>query len=178
MAAVAIIGLPTLVSTLPRIGALLNSLGLIIGVGLLCFSLIWLAAGIGFLRGRSWGRTLGMIFSAISILGAVGALASGLVTGGIGAITFWGYMIYYLNRTHVKTFFGKGASGLSPSLHLPYSVITPVSPQLNLAPQTGNGPSHPSTAGSQSSKSTISCPNCGSRLTMGSPKCLTCGTSL
>jgi hypothetical protein len=85
IASVVIIGLPVLVSTLPRIGALLTSLGLIIGIGLLCFSLIWLATGIGFLLGRSWARTLGIIFSIISILGAVGALVSGLITGGIGA---------------------------------------------------------------------------------------------
>jgi hypothetical protein len=107
IAGVVIIGLPMLVSTLPRIGALLNSLGLIIGVGLLCFSLIWLATGIGFLRGKGWGRTLGMVSNVISIVGAVGALVSGLITGGIGAIIYWSYVFYYLNRTHVKTFFGK-----------------------------------------------------------------------
>jgi hypothetical protein len=178
IAGVVIIGLPTLVSTLPKIGALLNSLGLIIGVGVLCFSLIWLATGIGFLWGRSWGRTIGMIFNAISMLGAVGAVASGLITGGIGAIIFWSYMIYYLNRTHVKKFFGEGASGVSPSLHLPYPEMTPLSPQQNTTLLTGNGSNHPSRAGSLGSKSLISCPNCGSRLAIGSPKCLSCGAAL
>lgn len=173
-----IIGLPALASMLPRIGTLLNSLGLMIGLGLLFFGLVWLATGIGFLRGASWSRTLGLTFNVISILGAVGALISGLVTGGVGAIIFWSFMMYYLTRAHVKVFFGKGASGIVSSLHLPYPAMTPVTGQKNATIQTGNGSNHPPMAGLQLPKLVVSCPNCGSKLTVGSPKCLICGAAI
>lgn len=82
ISSLALIGLLALFATLPRIGGLLGSIGLIIGGIALFFSLIWLATGVGFLHGRGWAWTLGMIFSVLSLLGAVGALAIGLITGG------------------------------------------------------------------------------------------------
>ena len=110
-----IIALSPLVSSLPRIGPLVASLGLGIGGGLVLFSIVWLATGVGFLKGKGWSWNLGMIFSVISIFGAIGALAVGLISGGIGAIVFWTVMIYYLTRIRVKTYFGKAAFRANPS---------------------------------------------------------------
>ena len=127
LASLAIIGFSALFSTLPRIGSLLGANGLIIGGVVLFFSLIWLATGAGFLHGRGWSWTLGMIFSILSLLGALGALTIGLITGGVGGLIFWGLMMYYLTRTRVKAFFGKGGLPISPSYGLPYSLV----PQVN-----------------------------------------------
>jgi hypothetical protein len=104
------------------VGSLLGTIGLIIGGVVLFFSLIWLATGAGFLHGRGWSWTLGMIFSILSLLGAIGALTIGLIIGGVGGLIFWGLMLYYLTRTHVKAFFGKSGSPLSPAQGLPYSL--------------------------------------------------------
>ena len=199
LASLAIIGLSALVATLPTIGGLLGAVGLIIGGIVLLFSVIWLATGIGFLHGRGWAWTLGMIFSVLSILGALTALAIGLYTGGVVAVIFWGFMIYYLTRNHVKAFFGKGnypttaypmtytpQPGYGPqmmgnnSYGQPTSYTTP--PTLSLQqpastlqnPQTTNG----SSIASSGPKPKEFCTNCGSRLTMGSPKCLTCGATI
>jgi hypothetical protein len=205
LASLAIIGLSALFSTLPRVGSLLGTFGLIIGGVVLFFSLIWLATGAGFLHGRGWSWTLGVIFSALSLLGAIGALTIGLITGGVGGLVFWGLMLYYLTRIHVKAFFGKGGSSLNPAYGLPYSL----EPQVN-QPQTATnaGYGRPSAAappltfppisqgastsisppGAVSSTATSSsssiggkapvCPYCHSTLPMGTRKCLTCGAAL
>jgi hypothetical protein len=200
IASLAIIGLSALVATLPTIGGLLGTLGLIIGGVFLFFSIIWLATGVGFLHGRGWSWTLGMIFSILSILGAIGALSIGLYTGGIVGVFFWGFMIYYLTRNHVKAFFGKGAYPAT-AYQMPYSPQSGFGPQMignslpygqpaNSAPPTLSFKPAPSTiqnsstaavgsnVGSPGPKTLVNCPYCGSKLTMGSPKCLTCGATL
>lgn len=199
LASLAIIGLSALVATLPSIGGLLGTLGLIIGGIVLLFSVIWLATGIGFLHGRGWAWTLGMIFSLLSILGAIAAVTIGLYTGGVVAVIFWGFMIYYLTRNHVKVFFGKGnyPTAAYPMNYTPQpgygsqmmgnnSYGQPASytapPTLSLQqpastmqnPQTTNG----SSVASSGPKPKVFCTNCGGRLTMGSPKCLTCGATV
>src|SRR5205807_1076515 len=63
LASLVIIGFSALFSTLPTVGSLLGAVGLIIGGVVLFFSIIWLATGAGFLHGKSWSWTLGMIFS-------------------------------------------------------------------------------------------------------------------
>ena len=205
LASLAIIGLSALFSTLPRVGSLLGTFGLIIGGLVLFFSLIWLATGVGFVHGRGWSWTLGVIFSILSLLGAIGALTIGLITGGVGGVIFWGLILYYLTRIHVKAFFGKGGLPLSPAYGLPYSL----GPQVN-QPQIATNPGYgrPSVAGppvtfppisqgsstsipssipvsstvtspiaSNSGKSPI-CPYCHNTLPMGTKKCLTCGAAL
>src|SRR5213594_676199 len=122
LASLLIIGFSALFSTLPRVGVLLGTIGLVVGGIVLFFSLIWLATGVGFLHGRGWSWTLGMIFSILSLLGAIGALTIGLITGGVGGLVFWGLMLYYLTRTHVKAFFGKGGLPITPSYVMPYSL--------------------------------------------------------
>jgi len=139
LASLAIIGLSALLSTLPRVGSLLGTFGLVIGGVVLFFSLIWLATGAGFLHGRGWSWTLGMIFSVLSLLGAVGALAIGLITGGVGGLIFWGLILYYLTRTHVKAFFGKGGLPHNPAHGLPYHWdLKSTSPKSQQMPAMGD----------------------------------------
>src|SRR6267378_8597671 len=144
LASLAIIGLSALFSTLPRVGSLLGTFGLIIGAVVLFFSIIWFATGVGFLHGRGWSWTVGMIFSVLSLLGAIGALTIGLITGGVGGLVFWGLMLYYLTRTHVKAFFRRGGLPLSPAYGLPYSLGSQVN-QPQIATSAGYG--RPSAAG-------------------------------
>src|SRR5712664_1043625 len=205
LASLAIIGFSALFSTLPRVGAVFGTIGLVLGGIVLFFSLIWLATGVGFLHGRGWSWTLGMIFSVLSLLGANGALTLGLITGGVGGLVFLGLMLYYLTRTHVKAFFGKGGLPLNPTYGLPYSLGPQVS-QPQIATNAGYGrpsaagppvifplisqgtstsipPPSPVSSTATSSSSSIGgkapiCPYCHSTIPMGTRKCLTCGAAL
>ena len=204
LASLAIIGLSALFSTLPRVGSLLGTFGLIIGAVVLFFSTIWLATGVGFLHGRGWSWTLGMIFSVLSLLGAIGALTIGLITGGVGGLIFWGLMLYYLTRIHVKTFFGKSGLPLNPIYGLPYSLgpqvnqpqiatnagygrpstvgppvaLSPISQgSTNIAPSSLVPPTPASSSSSNGGRVPI-CPYCHNTLPMGTKKCLTCGAAL
>ena len=207
LASLTIIGFSALLSTLPGLGSFLGTFGLVIGGVALFFSLIWFATGIGFLHGGGWSWTLGMIFSVLSLLGAVAALAIGLVTGGVVGLFFWGLMLYYLTRAHVKSFFGKAGLPLAPA----YGMSYPPSLQIN-QPQTatnnsgyGRPPavaptvafpplsqgtsttmpalatgSSPASSSSQSSSgnSPVVCPYCHTTLPHGTRKCLTCGAAI
>jgi hypothetical protein len=203
LASLLIIGFSALFSTLPRVGALLGTVGLVVGGIVLFFSLIWLATGVGFLHGRGWSWTLGMIFSALSLIGAIGALTIGLITGAVGGLIFWGLMLYYLTRTHVKMFFGKSGLPSNLAYGLPYtlgpqvaqpqiatnasygrpSTISPpvAVPSISQGPSTyvpgPSSPTPPSSGSSNSGKVPI-CPYCHNTLPMGTKKCLTCGAAL
>src|SRR3989441_1408756 len=107
LVSLAIIGLAAIFSTLPTVGTLIGTVGIVIGGVFLFFSLIWLATGVGFLHGKGWAWTLGMIFTVLSILGAAYVAFTGLYQAGY-ALVFWIIMIIYLTRSHVKVFFGKG----------------------------------------------------------------------
>jgi hypothetical protein len=184
------------------VGAVLGTLGLVLGGIVLFFSLIWLATGVGFLHGRGWSWTLGMIFSILSLIGAISALTIGLITGGVGGLIFWGLMLYYLTRIHVKVFFGKSGLPANFAYGLPYtlgsqvtqpqiaanasygrpSTISPLVavPSISQGPSTSiPGPSSltPSSSSSNSGKVPI-CPYCHNTLPMGTKKCLTCGAAL
>jgi len=206
LASLAIIGFSALLSTLPRVGSLLGTFGLIIGAVVLFFSIIWLATGAGFLHGRGWSWTLGMIFSILSLFGAVGALTIGLITGGVGGLVFWGLMLYYLTRTHVKAFFGKSGLPLAPAYGMPYSPGSQfgqpqmttsntgygrpptIAPPVTFPPlsqgssttlaSTSPGPStQPSSSPVSGGKAPV-CPYCHTTLPMGTKKCLTCGAAI
>jgi hypothetical protein len=187
------------------VGWLLGTFGFVIGAVVLFFSIIWFATGAGFLHGRGWSWTLGMIFSVLSLLGAIGALTIGLITGGVGGLVFWGLMLYYLTRTHVKAFFGKGGLPLNPAYGLPYSLGPQVSqPQIatnagygrpsaagppvtfppisqgtstNIPPPGAISSTAPSSGPSIGGKAPV-CPYCHNTLPMGTRKCLTCGAAL
>ena len=205
LASLVIIGFSALFSTLPTVGSLLGAVGLVIGGVVLFFGVIWLATGVGFLHGRGWSWTLGMIFSILSLLGAIGALTIGLITGGVGGLIFWGLMLYYLTRTHVKAFFGKGGLPITTAYVMPYSLgpqgnqpqiatnpgygrPSAVGPQVTSPPisqgtsATIPGPSPvsstPASSGSSKGGKAPVCPYCHSTLPMGTKKCLTCGAAI
>ena len=206
LASLAIIGLSALASTLPSIGLLVGTIGLVNGGVFLFFSLVWLATGFGFLHGKGWSWILGMIFSILSILGAVGALTAGLITGGIVGIFFWGFLVYYLTRTHVKAFFGKGLLPANFAYSAPYSGTSQFNQQRSITSipsyaQPAPGATPPASAqptrtatpisqiggGSNTTvpraspsapNAPVNCPYCGNKLTLGSPKCLTCGAKI
>lgn len=200
IASLAIIGFSVLFSSLPRMGFLLGTFGLTIGGVVLFFSFIWLVTGVGFLHGRGWSWTLGMLFGVLSLFGAVAALTIGLVTGGIGGIFFWGLMLYYLTRTHVKAFLGKAGLPINPAHTIPYSLGPQVKQPQVATRNSVYGPSvtfppvsqgssmivpvtsaAPTTTGSSSSSSGDEapiCPYCHNTLPMGTTKCLTCGAAL
>src|SRR2546429_4499545 len=206
LVSIAIIAFSALLTTLPTIGTLASTVGLVIGGVFLFFSLIWLATGVGFLHGKGWAWTLGMIFTILSILGAVGALTIGLITGGIVGIFFWSLMIYYLTRTHVKAFFGKGLLPVNPVYRAQYSPTLQFNQQMPVTgipsyaqpapgttPPASTQPTRTATpisqigGGSNTTASRASpsapnapfnCPYCGNKLTVGSPKCLTCGAKI
>jgi len=205
LASLVIIGFSALFATLPTVGPLVGAIGLVIGGVVLFFSIIWLATGVGFLHGRGWSWTLGMIFSILSLLGAIGALTIGLITGGVGGLIFWGLMLYYLTRTHVKAFFGKGGLPITPAYTMPYS-LGPQGNQPQIATNAGYGQpsatdphvtflpisqgSSASTPGPSTVSSTLAssgsssggkapvCPYCHSTVPMGTKKCLTCGAAI
>src|SRR2546425_9108242 len=113
----AIIAFSALLSALPAVGALIGTVGVVIGGVFLFFSMIWLATGVGFLHGRGWAWTLGMIFTVLSILGAAYVAFTGVYQAGY-ALVFWIIMIIYLTRSHVKVFFSKGtASTYMPAMN-------------------------------------------------------------
>src|SRR5467141_5356670 len=203
LASLAIIGFSALFSTLPRVGAVFGTIGLVLGGIVLFFSLIWLATGVGFLHGRGWSWTLGMIFSVLSLIGAIGALTIGLITGGVGGLIFWGLMLYYLTRTHVKVFFGKSGPPANLAYGLPYTLGPQVTqPQIAAnasygRPSTtsppvavssilqgqstsipGYGSPIPLSSSSSNSGKVPICPYCHNTLPMGTKKCLTCGAAL
>jgi hypothetical protein len=202
---IAIIGLSALVSSLPAIGSLAGTLGLLVGGITLLFSIVWLATGIGFLHGRAWARTLGIVFGLLAVFISIGVLAIGLVLYAVVGVFFWTLLLHYLTRPHVKVFFGK--SGLPENLPNPMAYVPLASinqppaitniPSYSQAPapsasampmlqsvgsstppsQPATGP-NPSLSSGIGPKAQVSCPYCHSPLTNGSPKCLTCGATI
>src|SRR5438132_11947649 len=100
LASLVIIGFSALFSTLPKVGSLLGGVGLVVGGVVLLFGVIWLATGVGFLPGRRWSWALGVISSVLPLLGAIGALTIGLITGWLGGWIFLGLMLYTATTTH------------------------------------------------------------------------------
>jgi hypothetical protein len=191
------------------LGPATAGIGVVIGSFVMIFSLIWLLVGWGFASGKGWAWILGMIYTVISFVIAIGSLVinSG---GGVLGILIWGLMLYYLTRPGVKTFFGKGGfpsaypivSGYAPAPPM-YSIPpagyqpppasskspTAVPPGtttqaivLNPLAKEKSIPLAEATATSQSTSAggtlLVSCPNCGSRLSMGSNKCSACGANI
>ncbi len=186
LAGVAIIGLSALISTSTFVGmdpALLTGVGLVVGGIVLVFSLIWLAVGLGFLHGRSWAWTLGMIFSVLSIIGALSFAILGDYSGIFG-VFIWGMMIYYLTRNRVKSFFGKGTPWIPQAFSPPtaFSSSNFPAPTIRTPPgttstlNTGTFASDP--APSNTGATPHFCTQCGAPLTQGSTKCGSCGKNL
>src|SRR5437879_7247295 len=77
------------------VGGLLATLGFVIAGVVIFFGFIWLLTGWGFLNGKGWARTLGMIFSILSLLGTIVLAASGSIGAIVGAVILI-LMLYYL----------------------------------------------------------------------------------
>src|SRR6266704_5788526 len=182
LASLAIIGLSALFSTLPTVGSLLGAVGLIIGGVVLFFSLIWLATGVGFLHGKGWSWILGMIFTVLSILGAAYVAFTGLYQAGY-ALGFWVLMIFYLTRSRVKAFFGKGTISTympamntqptmrtAPTLQSQTQYAPTMQPTLQYTPSTPIPASIPAVA-----VATGKCRSCGVPLAPGNTFCTNCG---
>jgi len=71
--------------------------GILVLQGIVLFVLAY-----GFLGGKGWGWTLGLIFGIWDIVMGLILLPAGIIRIIYGAI-----IIYYLTRSHVKAFFGK-----------------------------------------------------------------------
>jgi len=71
--------------------------GLFIFLGVLGFVIAY-----GYLKGKGWAWTIGLIFAVLGVIGGLISLPSGVIT-----ILINGLIIYYLTRPHVKEFFGK-----------------------------------------------------------------------
>lgn len=94
------------------IAAILTAFGAI----LLILGIVYLALAVGFLGGKGWAWTLGVIGYIIGIVLNIVQIALGSYSSAFGVII--GILIlYYLTRPHVKAFFGKGvapAPGMMP----------------------------------------------------------------
>jgi hypothetical protein len=181
LVSVAIIGVSALFSTLPAVGTRIGTVGVVIGGVFLFFSLIWLATGVGFLHGRGWAWTLGMIFTVLSILGAAYVVFTGLYQAGY-ALGFWVLMIFYLTRSRVKAFFGKGTVSTympamntqptmrtAPTLQSQTQYAPTVQPTLQYTPATSIPASTPVAIASGK------CRSCGVPLAPGNSFCTNCG---
>src|SRR2546425_2873627 len=158
------------------VGDLLATLGLVIAGVVICFGLIWLLTGWGFLEGKGWARTLGMIFSILSLLGTIVVAASGSIGAIIGVVILI-LMLYYLFTPPVKAFFRNGPS--APPFSTGSSSIPRPSIPTSLAnPMGGSSSSFGSSSSNTSSSNSIRfCTNCGATLSAGSNRCTSCGTS-
>jgi hypothetical protein len=181
LVSIAIIGVSALFSTLPAVGTRIGTVGVVIGGVFLFFSLIWLATGVGFLHGKGWAWTLGMIFTVLSILGAAYVAFTGLYQAGY-ALGFWVLMIFYLTRSRVKAFFGKGSMSTympamntqptmrtAPTLQSQTQYAPAVQPSLQYTPAT------PIPASTPVAIASGKCRSCGVPLAPGNTFCTNCG---
>jgi hypothetical protein len=180
LVSVAIIGVSALFSTLPTVGTLIGTVGVVIGGVFLFFSLVWLATGVGFLHGKGWAWTLGMIFTVLSILGAALVVFSGLYQAGY-ALGFWVLMILYLTRSRVKAFFGKGTfPTYMPAMNVQPTMRTAptLQSQTQYAPTAQPSLQYTPTAPAQMPAVAIAtgkCRSCGVPLAAGNTFCTNCG---
>jgi hypothetical protein len=104
---------------------------LILGTVVFVFGILEIAYGVGFLEGKKWSWTLGMIIALVSLVSSIGVIGitviavpgltsiTGLaneITGGVLIIISMiavipiitsSVTLYLLSRPHVKAFFGK-----------------------------------------------------------------------
>ncbi len=169
-----------LLFSVPMFGGAFAGLALILAGGVLFFGLIWLLVGWGFLNGKGWARTIGLIFSFLGVLIAIVSLAGGSYTSIIGLV-LWGLIIYYLFTGPVKAFFGKGPA-VTPGYANPTGTSGPsfsapsfAGPSAATAFSASRGSS---TYTPTTTASTRFCQNCGSSVGAGLTKCSNCGASI
>jgi hypothetical protein len=181
LVSVAIIGVSALFSTLPAVGTRIGTVGVVIGGVVLFFSLIWLATGVGFLHGKGWAWTLGMIFTVLSILGAAYVAFTGLYQAGY-ALGFWVLMVFYLTRSRVKAFFGKGtiptfmpAMNTQPTMRTAPTLQSQTQYAPTVQPTLQYTPATPIPASTPVAIASGKCRSCGVPLAPGNSFCTNCG---
>ena len=130
-----------------------------LGALALIFGILGLVLGIGFLGGKGWAWTLGIVVGVLNIVVSIAETAIGFSSNIIGII-FPIIIIYYLMRPHVKAFFGKGpamAAGMQPP------------PMMSSSMPMGSAP-----MGSMG----MTCKNCGASIPAGATRCPSCGANL
>src|SRR6266704_1182342 len=131
---------------------LLNALGAVAVI----FGIVSLVLGVGFLGGKGWAWTLGIVVGVLNIISSLVQAAVGDYSNIIGII-FPIIIIYYLMRPHVKAFFGKGpamAAGMQPP------------PMMSSSMPMGSAPMG------------LNCKNCGASIPAGATRCPSCGANL
>jgi uncharacterized membrane protein (DUF2068 family) len=102
----------------PGLGSLgvgtLSALIIALGAAILILGILYLTVGVGFLGGKRWAWTLGIIVSVIGIVLDVIQMIGGNYNSAVSLIISL-LIIYYLTRPHVKIFFGRGTQVASPS---------------------------------------------------------------
>jgi hypothetical protein len=108
-------------TTLPPAGvspmvslSLLGGIGIAIGGILVAIAIASFVVAYGLLKGRGWAWTITVVLSIINIVLNVIAIAAGNIASIINIIIS-GIILYYLYRSHVKAYFGKGVSPSPPA---------------------------------------------------------------
>jgi hypothetical protein len=116
---VAALASSSLATQYPALGTIsgISSILYALGALSLILGILAIILAIGFLGGRGWAWTLGIVVGVISIIVSIAELAIGFSTNVIGII-FQIIIIYYLMRPHVKAFFGKGPA-VAPAMQPP-----------------------------------------------------------
>ncbi len=82
---------------------------LVLGAVVVAFAILGLGLGVGFLGGRGWAWTLGVVVYILSLpLGVWEVVSASIVGGGIRVVVGL-IILYYLTRPKVKVFFGRDA---------------------------------------------------------------------
>jgi hypothetical protein len=116
---VAALASSSLASQYPALGSIsgISSILYALGALSLILGIISIILAIGFLGGKSWAWTLGIVFGVISIIVSIAETVIGFSSNIVGIIIQI-IIIYYLMRPHVKAFFGKGPA-MAPSMQPP-----------------------------------------------------------
>ena len=90
------------------VGAIASPVGgavlVALGSFLVLIGLIFLVAAYGFWKGTKWGWWVGIIATALSLIGSVVSLATGNFTSVVSLLIDL-LLLYYLTRAHVKAWF-------------------------------------------------------------------------
>jgi len=109
----------SLAAQYPALGSISGIASILYALGAvaLILGIISIIVAIGFLGGKGWAWTLGIVVSVINIIVSIVETIIGFSSNIVGII-FSIIIIYYLMRPHVKAFFGKGST-MAPSTQPP-----------------------------------------------------------
>ena len=160
---VAALSTSSLASQYPGLSTISGAASLLYALGALAlvFGLLALVIAIGFLGGKGWAWTFGIVVGIISIVVSIAEIALLGSTTNVVSIIFQIIIIYYLTRPHVKAFFGKGpamVAGMQPP------------PMMSSSMPMGSAP--------MGGAMGTTCKNCGASIPAGATRCPSCGANL